>query len=568
MKTNREILLSFLFESEVVRTGFLLTGGLLSTIPASLRNKELCEITVRRDGRALKEVPENLRKKDPKWFINLCEIAVRQDGRALHDVPKELCEEKPEWFLKLCKMALEQASWYLEDIPKNLRTKEVYEIAVGQNGTILRDVPEELRKKNPEWFLKLCETAVGRNPSMLRYLPQDVCKKNPEWFLKLCETTVGQNGMAFGDIPKNLYENNPEWVLKLCDIAAKQNGNIHDFPKNLRTKERCEIAIKIRGMTLTDVPPSLHTENPWFFEQCEIAAAQQHEVLRIIPQELREKNPEWFLNLCEKTVNREGWGVREIPQSVCIENPLWFYKLCKIAVGQNGRILQRISQNLRTENPEQLLELWEIAVTQNKEVLKDIPTDLSEKNPEWFLNLCKIAIGQNKPTLIKDALISVPDAVLENKEFIDWFVKKMASRVFPFSSELLPFEIKTPLRKEEIQLTKAEEKFTDVIIFSAIEKLRVLIDKVRTEDRNSFFFSKNFSLSPHVLQLWNEYNDPSLTDNARMCSLLDLLKDDSVSTLIEQHELMSKDEIQEALLILENWKNTSLSIENENKPKN
>ena len=108
---------------------------------------------VRRDGSALKNVPEAL--KTPE----ICDAAVQKNGYALQFVPEALMT--PE----VCLAAVQQDGVALCYVPKALRTPEVCLAAVQQDGLALKYVPEALR--TPE----ICDAAIQQDPEAARYLP-------------------------------------------------------------------------------------------------------------------------------------------------------------------------------------------------------------------------------------------------------------------------------------------------------------------------------------------------------------------------------------------------------------
>ena len=87
-------------------------GRALEYVPDDLITAELCLAAVQEEGRALRYVPDDLRTSE------VCLAAVQEDGRALYDVPDDLRTAE------ICRAAMQSVGWPLEldDVPAPLIT--------------------------------------------------------------------------------------------------------------------------------------------------------------------------------------------------------------------------------------------------------------------------------------------------------------------------------------------------------------------------------------------------------------------------------------------------------------
>jgi hypothetical protein len=176
----------------------------LRYIPNKYKTKELCEISVKKNGLTLSLVPDKYKTEE------LCLEAIKQNGRTLYH------------------------------IPKHLRTKELCELAVKQNGYVLPYVPLEYET------LELCKLAIQNNGDSLRYVPKYLITK------ELCELAVRNDGYSLQYVPDKYIDYN------LCLEAVKQNGlALQDVPIKLKTQELCELAVRQNEWTLDSVPDKL-----------------------------------------------------------------------------------------------------------------------------------------------------------------------------------------------------------------------------------------------------------------------------------------------------------------------
>jgi hypothetical protein len=92
----------------------------------------------------------------------LYELAVQNNGLAIMFVPEKYRTKE------LCKMAIKKNIYAIEWIPEEYQTKELYELAVQQNGKALSHVPDEFKTK------ELCKLAVKQNGNNLRFVPDEL----------------------------------------------------------------------------------------------------------------------------------------------------------------------------------------------------------------------------------------------------------------------------------------------------------------------------------------------------------------------------------------------------------
>ena len=199
----------------------------------------------------------------PKEYITkeLCELAVKQNGRALRYVPLEYKTEE------LCKLAIQEDGWSLKYIPDELKTLELYELAVQKNGMALYHVPDELRTK------KIYEMAVQQNGASLGYISTELRTK------ELCEIAVKQDGWFLDCVPIKLR------TKELCELAIRQNGMalIH-IPKEFRTPKLCKLAIQQNVNALSHVPIELRTK-----KICEMAVQQNSEAFQFVIDKFKDE---------------------------------------------------------------------------------------------------------------------------------------------------------------------------------------------------------------------------------------------------------------------------------------
>jgi Domain of unknown function (DUF4116) len=263
----------------------------------------------------------------------LWNAAVEQDGMALYYVPEK--HKTPE----LCRLAIEQNGEALEYIPEEDWTPKLCRMAVEQNGWTLEFVP--VNQRTTELY-RLAVQQCGA----LDYVPEH--KRTPE----LCRIAVEQNGHALQHVPENLMT--PE----LYRLAVEQDGRaLEHVPEEDRTPELCRIAVEQNGLALGDVPEEHKTS-----ELCRIAIEQDGRALSYVPK--KHRSPE----LCYIAVEQNGCALSAVPEKH--QTPELYY----LAVEQNGRELARVPESHRTP------ELCRLAIEQDEEALESVPEE--HRTPE------------------------------------------------------------------------------------------------------------------------------------------------------------------------------------------
>ena len=340
----------------------------------------------------LKFIPDEYRTKE------LYELAVRQNGFALDYISKTLRTPK------LCEIAVKSNGHALRFIPHEYKTQEICELAVKNNGDALRFVPNEY--KTPE----LCKLAVKNNKLALHYVPE---KYKSEEIVKLavqsngmtlayvpedlktyelCKIAVSNNGYALKYIPNTFFKRYKDY--NMCKLAVEQNGMAleyipNTFFKRYKDYNMCKLAVRKNGWALEFVPEKLKTE-----ELCEMAVKKNGRALKYIPEELRD------YNLCLEAIKQNGSAIGYVLEEYIIR------ELCELAVSNHGRALQDVPKQYQT------YKLCELAIQNDGLALKWVPEDLKSKE------LCELAVKQNRHSLkwipvelqqhIKETLFQIP----------------------------------------------------------------------------------------------------------------------------------------------------------------
>jgi uncharacterized protein YbdZ (MbtH family) len=274
----------------------------------------------------LQYIPEAL--KTPE----ICELAVKNNGRALHYVPKDLITKE------LCEMAVNQEGCALQYVPKELKTDEICELAVKNNGYALRCIPKELKNN------QICRIAVKNDVYALYDVPEEYKT------LDTCQLAVENNGSALKYVPEKFK------TIEMCELAVKQNGLALSYtPLKLRTKELCEMAVQQNGEALVYVPDEYITK-----ELCEVAVKKNGVALQFVSEELRTKE------LCKLAVKQNGYALEYVPEKY--KTP----EMCELAVKNNGFALKYVPEKFKT------IEMCELAVKNNGSALKYVPEKLGK----------------------------------------------------------------------------------------------------------------------------------------------------------------------------------------------
>lgn len=130
--------------------------GLLTGIPETMKDKQMCMRAIKQNGCALQHVPESMKDK------RLCLEAVKQNGNAIRFVPTAIKDK--EIYLE----AVKQNGYVLQFIPDDVKDIDICSEAVKKDGLVLQYVPYPLR------LLRICEKAVRHDVRALQYVPQNM----------------------------------------------------------------------------------------------------------------------------------------------------------------------------------------------------------------------------------------------------------------------------------------------------------------------------------------------------------------------------------------------------------
>lgn len=212
-----------------------------------------------------------------------------------------------------------------------------------------------LIRKSWRYFERLFSSVLRINGQFLKHVPKQLRS------LELCEVAVKQSGLNLQFVP--WAHRTPE----ICEIAVSQNAYALTLVRARdRTEGLCKHAVEQTGRLLGSVPKHLRSE-----ELCEIALTQDGKALVSVPDHLRSEK------LCRIALSQTTAALRYVPLS------LRDYNLYKFALERDGHALQYVPDRLRTP------ELCEIAVKTNAEALRFVPEDFRSKA------LCEQAVRHN-----------------------------------------------------------------------------------------------------------------------------------------------------------------------------
>ena len=129
------------------------SGMRLNDVPHTLRNREICLEAVRKNGKALKFVPDKLKEEHPE----LCLEAVRQNGKAILFAP---------WTTELWLEAVRNNGDLIEYLPYRPENKDIFLEALRNKGKALRHLYPGRRTKD------LCLEAVKSDGEALKFVPE------------------------------------------------------------------------------------------------------------------------------------------------------------------------------------------------------------------------------------------------------------------------------------------------------------------------------------------------------------------------------------------------------------
>jgi hypothetical protein len=367
----------------------------IAHVPIELRTLEMCKIVVERE-KNLDNVPEQYRT------LELCMLAVQYDGYQLRYVPR--CFRT----LELCTIAVSRGGTLIDEIPPELRTPELIEIAnffgefviinshiIGHGGAVLGHedamsyaignfdnfgrIPAEMRTSD------VCKAAISSCTHKLREIPKNW--RTPE----ICLAAVINDGCgeSLQHVPNiaDLYEMDPftescavdtaNKFMELCLTAVRASSeNFCRIPKVLRTHEICMAALEsleketaILYRDVKTVDALLEVINLYG----PMTAGTRMYILDILSFNENLRTVEVYMAL----LRQHGIIMRDIPRQ--------FYtaELCAIGVANDGLNLIRVPMNLRTK------KLCEEAVRQNGHAYVFVPYQLRS------LEICVIAANQS-----------------------------------------------------------------------------------------------------------------------------------------------------------------------------
>ncbi len=106
-------------------------------------------------------------------------------------------------------------------IPQELRTEELYHLAVQENGYVLADVPKKLRAE------EICRLAIRRQGSALNYVPGELREK------EMCRLAVQQDGMALKYVPERYCGQRNCAASRFVNVGMPSNM----YQKNCKRKK-------------------------------------------------------------------------------------------------------------------------------------------------------------------------------------------------------------------------------------------------------------------------------------------------------------------------------------------
>jgi hypothetical protein len=102
----------------------------LENIPEERITQEMCDVAVKKDGRAIKAVPEQWQSK---YYID-----VVKSGKGLYEIPEEDRTDR------LCALAVEQEADQYEYVPQDKKSYALSLAAIDKNAEMIEFVPSEL----------------------------------------------------------------------------------------------------------------------------------------------------------------------------------------------------------------------------------------------------------------------------------------------------------------------------------------------------------------------------------------------------------------------------------------
>ena len=232
----------------MVLTAVIFDGTLLQYAPDYLRTEEICLEAVKQNGYALKWVPKIHKNSE------ILEAAVEQNGTALEFCPAEKITKE------LCYTALSHQTMRkyskLQFVPPRFYSKELFLLAVEMNPYELDAVPMEFRKDE-----KICRAAVLQIPEMIEHVPAEY--QNTSLFLAIFETILNDypvypvpGDFISGEMRIFALQNSilaKEYLMsknekfKLLAVKNQKNNEVDQFEIDLYLHEFCTHINNILG---------------------------------------------------------------------------------------------------------------------------------------------------------------------------------------------------------------------------------------------------------------------------------------------------------------------------------
>ena len=173
------------------------------------------------------------------------------------------------------------------------------------------------------------QAMLFKHPVLSKYMPSlitDIHLFPPEALTyERCLAIVQNYGLALRFVPKQLRDE------KMC-LAAVQNDGLalNSVPNRLRDEKMCLTAVQNNGWALGAVPEPLRD-----LKMCLTAVQNDGGALGAVPEPLRD------LKMCLAAVQNTGWALGDVPPKLRTE------KICLTAVQNNGEALKFVPPDLQ-----------------------------------------------------------------------------------------------------------------------------------------------------------------------------------------------------------------------------
>lgn len=119
--------------------------SILSLIPCELRDRDMCLRAIKKDGAAIRDVPEDVKTYE------MCYLAIQENGKELDMVPLQFRDEK------MCLAAVSDDGVAILAVSEALRTEELWRIALRTRPEFITSMPNRFRTQ--ELYVYLCRHA-------------------------------------------------------------------------------------------------------------------------------------------------------------------------------------------------------------------------------------------------------------------------------------------------------------------------------------------------------------------------------------------------------------------------